>query len=232
MIEDKSVLAVIPARGGSKGVPGKNVLDIGGKPLIAWTIEAALQSKYIDRLILTSEDAEIISIAKEWQCETPVTRPPELATDEARVQDAIVHLLENLGKDYDYLVLLQATSPLRTTDDIDECLELCLKSDARSAMSVVESAKSPYWMYRIETDNRLAPILPQQKDGYRRQNLPTVYAANGAIYVTDTKYFLDIEEFVTAETIAYVMPAERSLDIDAPMDLTCARALIYELQSK
>src|SRR5262245_25182815 len=128
MIDAKRVLGLITARGGSKGVPRKNVRPLGGKPLLAWTIEAARNAPVIDRLILSSDDAEIIEVARAWGCEVPFVRPPELATDTADSVEVVRHALSTLGEDYDYVVLLQPTSPLRTGEDIENCVRLC---DAR-----------------------------------------------------------------------------------------------------
>ena len=121
MIEGKKVLAVIPARGGSNGVPRKNIIDVGGKPLIAWTIEEARKSKYIDRLILSSDDREIIEIAKRWGCEVPFEQPAEMARDGTPGIAPVLHAIEMLP-DYDYVVLLQPTSPLRQVEDVDGCI--------------------------------------------------------------------------------------------------------------
>nr|HPK54819.1 acylneuraminate cytidylyltransferase family protein [Smithellaceae bacterium] len=117
MIQGKTVLAIIPARGGSKGIPRKNITNLAGKPLIAWTIEEAKKSKYIDRLILSSEDNEIIQVAKEWGCEVPFIRPRELAEDDTLGIEPVLHALNTIKKKYDYVVLLQPTSPLRSVDD-------------------------------------------------------------------------------------------------------------------
>ena len=130
MIGDKSVLALIPARGGSKGVPGKNIRPAGGKPLIAWTIEAAKCSRYIDRLILSTDDPAIVAVAKQFGCDVPFMRPAELATDQADSMVVVRHALQAIGERYDYLVLLQPTSPLRIAADIDAAVERCLQSDA------------------------------------------------------------------------------------------------------
>ena len=150
MIKDKTVLAIIPARGGSKGVPLKNIRDVGGKPLIAWTIMEGKKSKYIDRLILSSEDERIINVAKKLGCEVPFTRPSSLAQDETPSIDVIVHAVQTIPEKYDYIVLLQPTSPLRKVTDIDNCIEQCLQKNAKACVSVTEPEKSPFWMYKID----------------------------------------------------------------------------------
>jgi len=228
LIEDKSVLAIIPARGGSRGLPGKNVADVGGRPLIAWTIKAAWDSQYIDRTILSSDDPEIIAAAEAVGCEIPFVRPAHLATDEASVEETILHALDSLDKEYDLLVLLQPTSPLRIGRDIDACLELCLENGMASAVTVVEVAKSPYWMFHIDPDGHMDRILPYPEDGHRRQNLPVSYVLNGAVYVAEIQRFRENKIFVNAQSVAHIMPPERSIDIDTPLDLIIIRALIAQ----
>ena len=131
MLNGKTILAIIPARGGSKGIPRKNIKPLAGKPLIAWTIEEAKKSKYIDRLILSSEDEEIIRIAKKWGCEVPFVRPKEFAEDETSGIEPILHAIETLSEKYDYVCLLQPTSPLRTVNDIDGCIKKCIDRSYR-----------------------------------------------------------------------------------------------------
>jgi CMP-N,N'-diacetyllegionaminic acid synthase len=219
MIENKTVLAIIPARGGSKGVPRKNIRELSGKPLIAWTIEEAKKSKYIDRLILSSEDAEIIAIAKQWDCEVPFVRPQELAQDETPGIDPVIHAIETLQEKYDYVVLLQATSPLRSVEDIDGCLSLMIQEGATSCVSVTEPDKSPYWMYRmVQSSHTLEPLIVQEIETNRRQDLPKVYALNGAVYVNKCSVLLKTKRFVSDETIGYIMSKEHSLDIDTELD--------------
>lgn len=228
MLDNKRVLAVIAARGGSKGLPGKNLADAGGKPVIAWSIESAKQSRYIDRLILSSDDSNIIGVAESWGCEAPFVRPKELAGDTARIEDALIHALDALEEQYDYLVLLQATSPLRAAEDIDSCLELCRTTGAPACVSVTRPDKSPYWMYRISEDGRMQRLLDDGAEHSRRQDLPEIYAVNGAVYVAEVPWFRDYRGFVSAETRAHVMPAERSVDIDERRDLLLLRALLGE----
>ena len=174
MIEGRSILAVIPARGTSRGLPGKNTLLAGGKPVIAWSIEAAQASRYVDRVILSSEDEEIMEMARQWNCEVPFARPPELATDAARIEDALLHALDTIVETYDYLVLLQPTSPLRSAEDIDRCLEICQRTGAPACVSVSEPRRSPYWMYRVEDDGRMEPLFDDGPEIHRRQDLPTI----------------------------------------------------------
>lgn len=219
MIQGKSVLAIIPARGGSKGIPRKNIRMLAGKPLIAWTIEEAKKSKYIDRLILSSEDDEIIKVAKEWGCEVPFVRPAELAQDDTAGIEPVLHALNTLKEKYDYVVLLQPTSPLRSVDDIDGCIETCVSSSAPSCVSVTEVNQHPYLMYKIDKTGSLEPFRDQKNEIHRRQDLPLVYILNGAVYVAESHFLCKNRSFLKPLTKAFVMTRERSLDIDNELDL-------------
>ncbi len=217
MIQGKKVLGIIPARGGSKGVPGKNIRVVAGKPLIAWTIEEAKKSKYLDRLILSSEDAEIIEVAIDLGVDVPFVRPAELAQDDTPGIEPVLHAVREVP-DYDYLVLLQPTSPLRTVEDIDQCLETCLALGAPACVSVTAPDKSPYWMYTLSADKRMKPLLTSESYA-SRQALPAVYALNGAVYVAEIGWFMLKKCFVSEETVAFEMPKEHSVDIDTESDL-------------
>ena len=231
MIDGKSVVAVIPARGGSKGLPGKHLLEAGGKPVIAWSIEGAQASRHIDRLILSSEDAEIIGVARRWGCEVPFVRPADLAGDTAKIEDALIHALDALGNEYDYLVLLQATSPLRAAEDIDACLDMCARTNAPACVSVTLPEKSPYWMYRVGDDGRMQRLLEEGAEFHRRQDLPPVYGVNGAVYVAEVPWFRENRTFLHPETRAHVMPSERAVDLDEPRDFVLLKAMLGKEQN-
>lgn len=218
------ILAIIPARGGSKGVPRKNIRELAGKPLIAWTIEEAKKSKYIDRLILSSEDDEIIEVAKQYGCEVPFKRPIELAQDDTPGIDPVLHAITQCPG-YDYVVLLQPTSPLRTVEDIDGCIEKVFSYKAPFCVSVTEPAKSPYWMYTLDND-KMKPLLPQDTLIARRQELPKSYALNGAVYVAEINKLLKGKSFITKETVAFIMSQESSFDIDTLIDFKICESLI------
>lgn len=226
MLNDKSILAIIPARGGSKGIPRKNIRDLAGKPLIAWTIEEAKKSKYIDRLILSSEDAEIISVANAWGCKAPFVRPVELSQDDTPGIKPVIHAISVLPEKYDYVLLLQPTSPFRCVADIDGCIAHCIQIDAKACVSVTEPEKNPYWMYLLDDKERLHPLIETAINFNRRQDLPKVYALNGALYVADCAWLLKTETFMSVETIAYKMPKERSVDIDSDADFRFAEFLM------
>lgn len=217
MIGGKKVLGVIPARGGSKGIPGKNIRILGGKPLIAWTIEAAKGSAYLDRLVLSSDSADIIRVAKEYECEAPFVRPAELARDDTPGVEVPLHALSMLPG-YEYVVLLQPTSPLRSVADIDGCLEKCVAEKAPACVSVSEAAESPYWMYVIDGQGRLEPFAGKARTFVRRQDIPPAYLLNGAVYAAETPSLISTRSFITGDTVAFPMPRERSLDIDDELD--------------
>jgi len=220
----KKILSLIPARGGSKGIPGKNIRILAGKPLIAWTIEEAKKSKYIDRLILSSEDSEIIKVAIEWGCEVPFVRPSELARDDTPSIELVIHAINTLNEKYDYIVLLQPTSPLRTVEDIDCCIELCICSNALSCVSVVEVNQHPNWMFKINSKGK---IEHYEKNEIKcsRQQLPTLYMLNGAVYVANTDFLIKHKSFLHEDTHAYIMPPNRSIDVDSELDLAFTELL-------
>lgn len=221
------VLALIPARGGSKGVPGKNICALAGKPLIAWTIEAAQQAVCVDRVVVSSDDAAIVAVARQWGAEVPFVRPPELARDDTPGIDVVLHALACLP-DVEWLVLLQPTSPLRTAHDIDAAVARCWEAGAPACVSVTEAPTPPWWLFRLTADGRLQSFLPDRQRPQRRQDAPTLYALNGAVYVARTDWLRRTRSFLTAETVAYAMPAERSVDIDTPLDLEIAACLLRQ----
>lgn len=223
MIDGLSVLAVIPARGGSKGVPRKNLRLVGGKPLIAWTIQAALDSRSIDRVVVSTDDEEIGSVSREWGADVPFMRPSELSSDSAPGDAPFRHAAE-MVPGHDLAVLLQPTSPLRGHADIDGCIELAIASDG-PVVSVCECAKHPAWMFTLDGVT-MKPLLPELARTTRRQDLPTAYALNGAVYVMSTADLRAGRPLVTPDTSAYIMPPERSIDIDTEFDLLIASAYL------
>jgi CMP-N,N'-diacetyllegionaminic acid synthase len=217
MIDGRSVLAVIPARGGSKGVPRKNVRLLGGKPLIAWTIEAAARSAHIDRMITTTEDAEILSVAREFGCEIPFVRPAELAADNTPGMAPIRHALNQLTG-YDYVVVLQPTSPLRNTADIDGCISRCSELNADACVSMEVATTPPQWLYIKREGFFVESFLQGAQANVRRQEIPEVYGLNGAVYVARTRWIDSGHSFLDGKVACYEMPPERSLDVDTEWD--------------
>ena len=228
MIDGNTVLAIIPARGSSKGVLRKNIREVAGKPLIAWTIEEAKSSKYVDRVILSSEDEEIIQVAGRLGCEVPFVRPTELARDDTPGIAPVLHAIETLAENYDYIVLLQPTSPSRKAEDIDACIEFCLKRNAPACVSVTEPVHNPYWMFQVNRKGEMTPVIKSDSTFSRRQSIPTIYAVNGAVYVAKKDWLEKTKTFISDETVAYPMPKERSLDIDSEFDLRVFTCLVSQ----
>ena len=226
MFRDRSILAIIPARGGSKGIPRKNIRALAGKPLIVHTILAAKASRYIDRCILSSDDEEIISVARGMGCDVPFVRPPELASDTADGLAVVRHALEALPEKYDYVVNLQPTSPLRTSADIDGAIELCVGAGARACASVAEAEESPYWMLTRDGAGHSHYIVSAETIPLRRQLAPKAYSLNGAIFVTAVPHLMAGGTDVEDGMLTYVMPPERSVDIDEEADFALAEAIL------
>lgn len=218
-----SVLALIPARGGSKGLPNKNIARVGGKPLIAWTILAAQQVKSVDRIVVTTDSPEIARIARDYQAEIPFLRPPELALDDTPGMAPILHAIQWLetNQNYcpDYVMCLQPTSPLRSSQDIEAAIQLALDKNADSVVSVSHVKQHPQWMKGVDAEGRMVDYIPAADLITRRQDLSPVYALNGAIYLTRRNILLEKKTWYTLETYAYIMLPEHSIDIDTPWDL-------------
>lgn len=223
----KKVLAIIPARSGSKGIPKKNIIDLAGKPLIAWTIEASQGSKYITKTIVSSDCDEILEVAKNYNSNI-LKRPDELATDISSSEVVVKHAISSMEEKFDYIVLLQPTSPLRDTTDIDSAFENLFSSNATALISV------------CEYDNKILKAFKENKSGYivgisnnkypfmRRQDLPKTYMSNGAIYITKVDEFLKNNSFFTDKTISFVMNETKSFDIDTREDLKKVEKYINE----
>lgn len=228
MYKDKTFLAIIPARGGSKRLPRKNVLDLCGKPLIAWSIEAGLNSKYIDKVVVTSDDDEILEVSKKFGAET-INRPDELASDTATTFDAIKHTIDNLEK-YDYIVLLQPTSPLRNKKHIDEAIELLEEKNADAIIGVCEMDHSPLWSNTLDESLSMKGFLRDEVLNKRSQDLDKFYRINGAIYICKTDKLLEEKSFFLKDNIfAYVMDRKSSVDIDEQIDFKFAKIFMREL---
>lgn len=222
MLGDGRVLAVIAGRGGSKGLPGKNLRELAGKPLIAWSIEAAAQSKILDRVVVSTDDTEIAKVARNFGADVPFLRPAELATDASAIVDTVLHAADCLAETYRYVVLLQATSPLRLGQDIDGALELCGKYSAPACISVAAAPKIR-WALAMDSAGRLAPLFDIGET--RRQVLAPVYQPNGAVYVAELEWLRRERHFFAPGAIGYVMPLERSVDVDTEMDFLVAEAI-------
>lgn len=231
MFEGKTILALIPARGGSKGLPGKNLLPLGGKPMIAWTIEAALGSSYIDATLVSTDCPQIAAAALQHGAQVPFMRPPELATDDAKVLDTVHHALkwrqENGYRD-DLVILLQPTSPLRTSRDIDSGIALLFARHAEAVVSVCEAEHPPWWTGHLPEDGSMADFLPKGAVNRNRQELPDFFRLNGALYISYADFLTCNGSFYGPRTYAHVMPRERSIDVDSKLDFLLAGLLLNE----
>jgi len=190
-------------------------------PLIAWTISAARKSRFLDRCILSSDDEKIIRVARDFGCEVPFVRPASLAGDDATSSDVLLHAMKSLGRTYDYVVLLQPTSPFRTAEDIDKGIELCVESGAPSVVSVRETREKPEWMCVLDGEKRMRfPYALDQTD------VAPLHILNGAVYVVHSGWFEEGCAFRAQETRALVMPWERSIDIDTREDWLMAEFVL------
>lgn len=224
MIGERRVLAVITARGGSKGLPGKNIRLLAGLPLIGWTIRAAQTSRYIDRIILSSDDPVIMTTAADLGCDVPFVRPTALASDTATSVDVVLDALERVPG-YDIVVLLQPTSPLRSGEDIDGTLALL--ESAPSAVSATEALTHPWLTYRPDSSGLLSPYVELEHVSFRRQDLPQALTLNGAVYATDVVTLTRDRSFMcNGKTRVWTMPSERSIDIDTLEDFHIAEKLV------
>jgi CMP-N,N'-diacetyllegionaminic acid synthase len=222
----RGILGIIPARGGSKGIPRKNMRPLQGQPLIAWTIESALRSAALDALIVSTDDEEIAAVARASGAQVPFMRPARLAQDDTPGVDPVLHAIEQLPQ-YHAVGMLQPTSPLRSTEDIDACVALARRTGAPAVVSVSEAHTHPYWMYTLTTDERMRPLLDAPFVA-RRQDLPPVYALNGAVYYAEADWLRRTRSFLSGETAAYVMPPERAVDLDTAIDWRIAEFLLSE----
>jgi len=222
MIDGKKLLGLVVGRGGSKGLPGKNVMPLLGKPVVAWTVEAALQSQYLDKIIISSDDDEIIAAAVAVGAEAPFKRPPELAGDHVTLNPVILHALNQMDEAYDYVVLLQATSPLRNVQDIDACIETLHEHSAPSCLSVYETIAPPFQTFVLAPGMKLKSAIGETFREVQRQDMPDTYQLNGAVCVLNVEWFRRTEKLWSPETVGCVMPFERAVDIDTKTDFELA----------
>ena len=224
------VVALIAARGGSKGIPRKNVAILAGKPLICWTIEAALSSTHLHRVILSTDDEEIAAIGTKHGVEVPFTRPAELSGDQAGSLGVALHALdwmESQGNLPDYLLYLQPTSPLRTTSDIDGIIGLARERRPEAVVGISPAEPHPYYTRRLSTEGVIRPFIELAQPPVRRQDYPPVYCINGALYLNTPACLRQRQTFEPPTTLGYLMPLERSLDIDTPWQLRLADLLLH-----
>lgn len=236
MKNGKRLLCSIAARGGSKGVPGKNLRPFLGKPLIAWTIESALGSRCLDEVMVTTDSPEIAEVAKRHGASVPFLRPAELATDTAPPAYSFAHALryyQDQGVQFDYLVVLQTTTPLRISEDIDGAIDFLFEKQADAVIAVCEMEHTPYWSNTLPEDRSMAHFVRETAKFKQRQELPPYYRINGAVYIARVDRFLEgTTVFLDDNIYAYIMPRERSVDIDSELDLRFAEFLAQRQQSE
>jgi CMP-N,N'-diacetyllegionaminic acid synthase len=230
MRNGQKVLCLVTARGGSKGLPGKNVRPLLDKPLIVWSIEAGLQVPSVDALIVSTDDAAIAQAARAAGARVPFMRPAELAGDTASSVDVVLHAidwLERAGEHYDVVVLLEPTSPLRESSDIEAALDLLLTSGAGAVVSVCRAESvHPAFIYRRDAAGRLQPFLERQPTGLRRQEIEPLYFLEGTIYISRIDVLCERRSFYHDDTVAYEVPKWKSLEIDDLDDFLMVEALL------
>lgn len=228
MYKNKKIIGIIPARGGSKGIPNKNIINICGKPLIGYTIEEALKSDYLDKVIVSTDDEKIRDAALEYGAEVPFIRPDFLSEDTSKTIDVVLHALDffkKKGEEYDYVVLLQPTSPLRKSEDIDDAINRLMDNNNESLVSVCEVEQNPVIMRTIK-NGKLHEVINFDGDNLRRQNLPVFYIFNGAIYINSIKMLYNEKTFVNDDTLSYIMEKNKSVDIDEPVDILIVESIL------
>lgn len=228
MFHDKKIVAVIPARAGSKGIPNKNIVDVNGNPLIVYTINAALESRYIDRIYVSTDSIEIADVCRAHGVEVESLRPQHLATDEAKTIDVLkytLHSLQSQNEIYDYVVLLQPTQPLRSCVHIDEAISLIAAHEDASIISVSEVEDHPLFMRKINESGKLESLL-QTSSTVRRQDLPIYYKVNGAIYINKVSDIITQDISLNDNKIPYVMDKQYDLDVDTLADLEKLRKML------
>ena len=230
-MKTKTFLAIIPARGGSKRLPRKNILPFNGKPLIQHTIKAGVQSKYIDTVLVSTDDVEIETVSKQINVKV-IKRPDILGSDTATSFDVVKHAIENGDKEYDFIVLLQPTSPLRDFSHIDEAIDLLIEKKADAVISVNKMDHSPLWANTLPQDKSMKGFIKKELQNTRSQDIEDYYQLNGAIYICETKRLLAEKTFLFDDNIfAYEMDRVSSVDIDDAMDFKIAELFSREKEN-
>lgn len=228
MFKDNRIIAVIPARKGSKRLPNKNIRQLCGKPLIAHTIGQAKKSRYIDDILVSTDDRHIAEIAKKHGAPVPFLRPSRLASDGAKTVDVLLHAIrwcEGIGRVYDVIVLLQPTSPLRITEDIDGAIELLFKKKAAAIVSVCKTEHHPSWIGTLSEAGSMKGFMIKGRRNERCRMPSAFYKLNGAVFVVHSEVLKKAKSFYGKGTFAYIMPVERSVDIDGELDFQFAEYL-------
>lgn len=226
------VLFIITARGGSKGVPRKNIVPLNGYPLIAYKIIAAKKCRYDSRIIVSTDDEEIAGVAKQYGAEVPFMRPAELATDQADSMDVLAHAIDWVSKNdtsrYDYLCLLEPSSPFASYIDLDNAIEMIIQKKADTLLSVKEAEVSSAFIHSLDEDGKLSIFYDSiiQMKSVRRQDQKAEYTMNGCIYLAGYDYFVRNRLFHSKNSVPYIMPPEASVEIDSMLDYEVARMIL------
>lgn len=231
MFKGKRIIAIIPARSGSKGLPDKNIRPLDGKPLIAYSIVQAQETGIFDEIFLSTDSKKYAIIAEQYGANVPFFRSDKLATDTASTWDCIKEALDQysaVGRVFDIFVILQPTSPLRLARDIIAAVETMMLNHADAVVSVSEAHHSPLWYNTLPENKSLNGFLREEIQTKTRQALPTYYRINGAVYVVKTESFLRSQNIYDCNSFAYIMPRENSIDIDTLLDFSIAEHLLKQ----
>lgn len=227
-MSNKKIIAIIPARAGSKGIPGKNLIQLSGKPLVAYTIEAALKSKSISKTYVTSENSQILNISAKYGASI-IVRPRDLASDNTSMEEVVLDALrqiEKKGELYDLLILLQPTSPLRDENDIEKAIKLFHARKVTGLISGYKPIRSPFKAFKVNEKGYLEGLIDSRSPFDNRQNLPESFMANGAIYIISISEFKKNKSLLSNRTIPFIMGGQKSIDIDHKEDLKLFEAFI------
>lgn len=230
MYKGKRILAIIPARGGSKGLPGKNIRELCGKPLIAWSIEHAQKSKYVDEIFISTDSQEIANVAEKYGAPCPELRPAELARDTAPSSEFIVYTIQKLqkeGKSFDYFILLEPTSPLRDVEDVDKSIEIMVDNpEAESMMGVTKAEDTnPAFMVKLGENGMMIPFMGKAET-LRRQDIPDAFYFEGTVYLSKCDAYVEKRAFYHDKTLPYIVPKWKSFEIDDIIDFTIIEAIM------
>jgi CMP-N,N'-diacetyllegionaminic acid synthase len=235
MLGEYRIIGLINARGGSKGVPGKNIKLLKGKPLIGYSIECGLNSRFIDKVLVSTDDANIAEVARSFGADVPFLRPAEFATDTSKQIDAMIHavdFLERQGENYDIICILQPTCPLRTPEDVDATLKLLVDSKADSAITVTEvGGRHPRTLYRQKESGEIFPYLESDNAGVLRQDFEALYWRTGAVYAMKRDVLMDQRSLYGKIIVGQIMPEERCFNIDSPFDWNLCEAYMMRVKS-
>ena len=226
----RKMIAIVPARGGSKGLPGKNIKPLNGLPMIGYAIREAQKSNYISDIIVSTDSPDIAIVAKELGASVPFLRPDKLAGDTSSAIDVYIYTIDRLNNEYGYsiesFIVLQPTSPLRTVKDIDGALGTFFDLQAESVISVTEASHPPVWAKKIDENGVLKDYFPEYASNQNRQEINTAYMPNGAVFVFDYYKLKSEYGYYFEKTYPFIMPADRSVDVDTHLDFEFAEFLI------